>query len=54
MQINPILTIQLIRLFYNGVIRPILLKAVLDTKTAFDDELLQVADQLMGYKKKGG
>lgn len=48
-------TYNLMKLFYKGVLRDIILKVVLDTKTEWDDQLLEVADKIFEYNphKKG-
>lgn len=51
MKVDPVLTLQLIKIFYKGVLRPIVFKAVIDTKTEWDDGLLEVADRIFEYNK---
>jgi len=44
------ITYQLMQLFYKGVVRQILLKTIMDTKTEWDDTLLEIADKIFEYK----
>lgn len=53
MKLNPELTVKFIQMFYNGLLRQILVKVVVDSKYSWDDSLLELADEIFGYEKKG-
>ena len=51
---SPELGYAVCKLVYKGLIRDILVKVVLDTKTEWDDGLLELADKVFDYKKSQG
>lgn len=60
-KLNPELAYKIARLFYGGVLRNILIKAIVDPKYQRtvdffgnpSEDMLEVADKIFNYKKKG-